>query len=81
MSTTTHETTFVLVLGAWLGEWSWHPVARVLREHGHRVHAVTLLGLSYGSSPTRLRLGDAVDHVVGEVLDRDLKDVVLVGHS
>src|SRR3954470_16944803 len=81
MSTTTRETTFVLVPGARLGEWSRHPVARVLPDRGHRVHAVTLLGLSYGSSPTRLRLSDAVDHVAGEVLDRDLKDVVLVGHS
>ncbi|MFE5114145.1 alpha/beta fold hydrolase [Streptomyces sp. NPDC056663] len=77
----THETTFVLVPGAWLGAWSWHPVARVLREHGHRVLTVTAPGLSYGSSPVGLRLSDAVDHVVGEVVDRDLKDVVLVGHS
>lgn len=78
---TTHETTFVLVPGAWMGAWSWYPVARVLREHDHRVLTVTAPGLSYGSSPVGLRLSDAVDHVVGEVVDRDLKDVVLVGHS
>ncbi|MFK4548006.1 pimeloyl-ACP methyl ester carboxylesterase [Streptomyces tendae] len=78
---TTHETTFVLVPGAWLGAWSWHPVARLLREHGHHVLTVTVPGLSHGSSPVGLRLSDAVDHVVGEVVDRDLKDIVLVGHS
>ncbi|MFJ6076010.1 alpha/beta fold hydrolase [Streptomyces sp. NPDC093065] len=78
---TAPETTFVLVPGAWLGAWSWHPVARVLREHGHRALTVTVPGLSYGSSPVGLRLRDAVDHVVGEVVDRDLTNVVLVGHS
>lgn len=50
MSTTTHETTFVLVPGARLGEWSWHPGARTA-EHGHRVHAVTLLGHFSGRQP------------------------------
>jgi hypothetical protein len=29
--------TFVLVPGAWLGGWSWHPVARVLASRGYPV--------------------------------------------
>ena len=73
--------TFVLVPGAWLGAWSWHPVAKSLREHGHDVVALTLPGLSYGSSAAGLRLSDAVDHVVTEVESRDLDNVVLVSHS
>jgi len=73
--------TFVLVPGAWLGGWSWHPVARLLRERGHEVVALTLPGLSYGSSPAGLRLADAVDFVVSEVERRDLSSVVLVSHS
>jgi pimeloyl-ACP methyl ester carboxylesterase len=73
--------TFVLVPGAWMGAWSWHPVARLLRESGHDVVALTMPGLSYGSSADGLRLADAVDFVVREVETRDLRDVVLVSHS
>ncbi len=73
--------TFVLVPGASLGGWSWYPVARLLRARGYRVVTPTLPGLSYGSSPAGLRLADAVDFVAGEVERRDLRDVVLVGHS
>jgi len=73
--------TFVLVPGAWLGGWCWHPVARLLRERGYDVVTLTLPGLSYGSSPAGLRLADAVDFVVREVERRDLSDVVLVSHS
>lgn len=64
-----------------MGAWSWHPVARLLHERGHRVVAPTLPGLSYGDSPAGLRLADAVDFVVREIDRRDLKEVVLVAHS
>ena len=73
--------TFILVPGAWLGGWSWHPVARLLAERGYRALALNLPGLSYDGSPAGLRLADAVDYVAGEVERRDLSDVVLVGHS
>ena len=75
------QRTFVLVPGAWMGAWSWHPVAQRLRADGHRVVALTLPGLSYGSPADGLRLTDAVDFVVREIRDRDLRDVVLVAHS
>src|SRR5579859_1536538 len=73
--------TFVFVPGAWLGAWSWHPVARLLRGRGHGVVPLTLPGLSYGSSPAGLRLADAIDFVAGELERRDLTNVVLVSHS
>ncbi|WP_436535716.1 alpha/beta fold hydrolase [Actinoplanes sp. HUAS TT8] len=73
--------TFVLLPGAWMGAWSWHPVARLLTEHGHRAVALTFPGLSYGDSPVGLRLSDAVDFVVEQVQERDLTNVVLVAHS
>jgi pimeloyl-ACP methyl ester carboxylesterase len=75
--------TYVLVAGAWLGAWSWQPVARRLRAQGHDVHPVTLTGLgdrSHLATPQ-------VDHVgeVGVEVDlvefEDLHDLVLVGHS
>ena len=58
-------TTYVLVPGAWLGGWSWQPVADQLRDHGHEVHAVTLTGL-----------GDRSDLATPEVdLDTYISDV------
>lgn len=73
--------TFVLIPGAWLGGWCWHPVARLLRASGYGVLALTLPGLSYGSPAAGLRMTDAVDHIVHEVEARDLHHVVLVSHS
>ena len=73
--------TFVLVPGAWLGGWSWQPVARQLADRGYPVLALSLPGLSYDGSAAGLTLADAVDHVVSEVERRDLADVVLVAHS
>lgn len=73
--------TFVLVPGAWLGGWSWQPVARQLADRGYPVLALSLPGLSYDGSPAGLGLADAIDHLVSEVERRDLADVVLVGHS
>lgn len=64
-----------------MGAWSWFPVARLLRERGHDVVALTMPGLSYGSSAVDVHLDDAVEFVVDEVERRDLRDVVLVGHS
>ncbi|HUN33612.1 MAG TPA: alpha/beta hydrolase [Trebonia sp.] len=78
---TDDKPTFVLVPGAWLGGWSWHPVARLLAERGYPALALTMPGLSYDGSPAGLRLADAVDYLVGEVERRDLTNVVLVGHS
>ena len=72
---------FVFVPGAWHGAWSWHAVGQRVRAAGHRAYALTLPGLALGDDPTGLRLADAVDHVVTEVERRDLRDVVLVGHS
>jgi pimeloyl-ACP methyl ester carboxylesterase len=73
--------TFVLIPGAWLGGWSWQPVARLLTGHGYPVLALNLPGLSYDGSPPGLGLADAVEYVVGEVERRDLANVVLVSHS
>ncbi|MFI7613434.1 alpha/beta fold hydrolase [Nonomuraea terrae] len=75
------STTFVLVPGAWQGGWSWQAVARRLRIAGHDAVTLTLPGLADGDPHTDLRLSDAVNYVAGEIERRDLRDVVLVGHS
>lgn len=72
---------FVFIPGAWHGGWSWYPVGHRVRAAGHTALALTLPGLAMGDNPAALRLSDAVDHIVHEVTRRDLRDVVLVGHS
>jgi pimeloyl-ACP methyl ester carboxylesterase len=76
-------TTYVLVAGAWLGGWSWGPVAGQLRRQGHDVHPVTLTGLgdrSHLATP-QVDLDTYITDVVNVVEFEDLHDVVLVGHS
>jgi pimeloyl-ACP methyl ester carboxylesterase len=76
-------TTYVLVAGAWLGGWSWGPVAARLRGNGHDVHPATLTGLgdrSHLATP-QVDLDTYIADVVNLVEVEDLRDVVLVGHS
>ncbi|MFF8413346.1 alpha/beta fold hydrolase [Streptomyces omiyaensis] len=71
---------FVLVAGARLGAWAWDEVVPHLRAAGHGVHPLTLSGLA---DKRGVPAGQAthVQDVVAEVERRDLRDVVLVGHS
>lgn len=75
--------TYVLVHGAWHGGWCWARVAPILESAGHRVHAPTLTGL--GDSAALLRrdiaLGTHVDDILRLLRERDLREVVLCGHS
>src|SRR4029078_9690414 len=71
---------FVLVAGARLGAWAWDDVVPYLRAAGHGAHPLTLSGLADkqgvpAGQPT------PVQDVVDEVERKDLRDVVLVGHS
>jgi pimeloyl-ACP methyl ester carboxylesterase len=75
--------TYVLVAGAWLGGWSWQPVAGRLRAHGHDVYPVTLTGLgdrSHLATP-ETNLDTYIADVVNLIEFEDLRDVILVGHS
>jgi pimeloyl-ACP methyl ester carboxylesterase len=76
-------TTYVLVPGAWLGGWSWQPVADQLRDRGHEVHAVTLTGLGDRSdlATPQVDLATYISDVTGLIEAEELDDVVLVGHS
>src|SRR3954470_16604081 len=75
--------TYVLVHGAWHDGRVWDRVAALLTAGGHRVLTPSLTG--HGDKARLLGPGVGltthVDDVVGLVLDQDLKDVVLVGHS
>jgi len=77
---------FVLVHGGAHGAWCWERLIPFLRADS-RVDSVLAVDLS-GHGAHRdakprdeIRLSDYVDDVVGEIETRDLRDVVLVGHS
>ena len=75
--------TFVLVPGAWLGGWCWTDVAHLIRSAGHDAVAMTLTGLAdrvHLLTPA-VGLDTHVEDVVGALVDEDLHDVFLVGHS
>lgn len=76
-------TNFVLVPGAWLGGWAWAQVAEQLTQSGHDVIAVTLSGLADRQGDDAATVGQArhVDDIVSVIEERDLREVVLVGHS
>jgi pimeloyl-ACP methyl ester carboxylesterase len=75
--------TFVLVAGAWLGGWCWRHVAPILRNAGHDVVTPSLTGLGARAhllTPT-VGLDTHVLDLENLFVSRDLRDVILVGHS
>ncbi|MEU0939643.1 MULTISPECIES: alpha/beta hydrolase family protein [unclassified Embleya] len=76
-------TTFVLVPGAWHGAWTFQPLARRLREHGHDAYPLTLTGV--GDRKHLLAASVNLDTHIRDVLnllaDEQITDAVLVGHS
>ncbi|BAJ26301.1 MULTISPECIES: alpha/beta fold hydrolase [Kitasatospora] len=82
-SATSRAATYVLVHGAWHSGRVWERVAPLLARAGHRVLAPSLTG--HGERAHLLGPEVGLDthtaDVVGLLLDEDLTDVVLVGHS
>ncbi|MFK7801704.1 MAG: alpha/beta fold hydrolase [Anaerolineae bacterium] len=75
--------TFVLVHGAWVGEWCYDPIIPLLKDKGHSAFAVSLTGFGkkrhlHSSNITIL---DHIQDVIEFVESRDVRDFVLVGHS
>jgi pimeloyl-ACP methyl ester carboxylesterase len=73
--------TFVLLHGSWHGGWAWEPAAWCLRELGHAAYAPTYPGHWPGAARAGIRHDDYVAAVTRFIEGRDLRDVVLVGHS
>lgn len=73
---------FVLVPGGWMGAWAWEKITWRLQELGHEAYPVTLTGLD---DPEGDHSGIGVETHINDVLglleEKDLKDVVLVGHG
>ena len=75
--------TFVLVHGGWHRGWCWQKVIPFLEEAGHEVYAPTLTGLAERASELSPNVGldTHIQDIVGELLEKNLHEVILVGHS
>jgi len=72
--------TFVLLHGSWADASFWNGVAAELRRQGHIVHVPEYPG--HGADPnTNVTHGQITQAVVDYIVQCDLKDVILVGHS
>ncbi|WP_433346982.1 alpha/beta fold hydrolase [Micromonospora sp. CA-111912] len=75
--------TFVLIPGMCHGGWSFGELTEQLRADGHRVHPVTLTGISERSHllHSTVNLETHIQDVTGVLAAEDIQDAVLVGHS
>ena len=72
--------TYVLVHGAWHTGAELEPTAAPIRAAGHDVHTPTIAGNRPGDAKT-VGLSEAIKSIVDYLAQKNLKDVVLVGHS
>jgi pimeloyl-ACP methyl ester carboxylesterase len=72
--------TYVLIHGAWHTGKELEPVAAIVREAGHDVATPTIKGNRPGD-PKTTGLSEAIQSIVDYVEERDLTNIVLVGHS
>jgi pimeloyl-ACP methyl ester carboxylesterase len=77
----TMRKTFVLIHGSWHGGWAWQDVIHHLSQKGCIAYAPTLAGHGAGATRVEITHPDCVDGVTAYIQQRELKDVVLVGHS
>lgn len=71
---------FVLIHGAWHTGAHWTPVIEHLQQAGHQAFAPTVLGHGKGVEK-RVNHAQQVDDLVNQLVQLDLHDMVLVGHS
>lgn len=73
----------VLVHGAWIGPRCWDPVVASLGTHGVQPYVVTLKGAGSrrGENGPHISLDDHIHDVVTLIVEDDLNEVTLVGHS
>lgn len=73
--------TYVLVHGAFHGEWMWAKITPLLQEMGHRVITLDLPGHGEDqTAPSHVTLKDYTDRVC-DILAAEPEPVILVGHS
>lgn len=77
----TKPRTFVLIHGSWHDGRCWDTVANLLRAQGHMVYTPTLYGHGVPTPPLDAGYEKMAAGVVQLLIDRDLRNVVLVGWS
>jgi pimeloyl-ACP methyl ester carboxylesterase len=75
--------TFVLVHGGFHGGWCYSRVATLLRARGHDVYTPTLSGVGERAhlAVQAINLSTHIQDIVATILNEDLNDVILCGHS
>ena len=71
---------FVLIHGAWHGGWCWDGIIQELEKAGHTAEAPTMPGHSPDDDRSAITFDDYVGKI-REVLNRQSRPVILVGHS
>jgi pimeloyl-ACP methyl ester carboxylesterase len=72
---------FIFVHGALCGAWCWEDVLAQLASMGISAHAVDLPGHGQNRHLNPTSHKDYVDYLNSFILEKDLRNVVLVGHS
>jgi pimeloyl-ACP methyl ester carboxylesterase len=72
--------TYVLIHGAWHTGRELEPVAKLVEAVGHRVFTPTIMGNRPGD-PKVVGLPQAIGSIVDCLVQNDLEDVILLGHS
>ena len=72
--------TYLLVHGAWHTGRELEPVAAVIQAAGHKTFTPTIKGNRPGD-PKTIGLTEAIQSIVDYLVENNLNDVVLVGHS
>jgi pimeloyl-ACP methyl ester carboxylesterase len=74
---------YVLVHGGWFGAWCWYKVVPLLQTAGHSVYTPTLTGAGEQAAllTPEIGLDTHIQDVVNLIEAKDLRQVILVGHS
>ena len=78
-----HQTTFVIIHGAWGGSWAFKEIDSLMTANGNLVYRPSLTGQGERMhlASTNVDLTTHINDVVNVILFENLKDIVLVGHS
>src|SRR5688572_20677053 len=71
---------FVLIHGGWHDGSCWDDVVGHLKKAGHAAYAPTIAG-NGPNADRRVTHADCTASIVKYIVDKDLREIVLVGHS
>ncbi|HDR7781759.1 MULTISPECIES: alpha/beta fold hydrolase [Bacillus] len=73
--------TYILIHGAWQGEWAWELVKPQLKAFGHTVVTLDLPGSGKDMTPSQNITLDSYVNAVTATINQQNEKVILVGHS